>query len=38
MAEVLRNFPGYTVGSLLDEDAHELMLLRDILGAEFGRA
>jgi hypothetical protein len=38
MDEVLRRYPGYTIRTLLDEDAHELLTLRAILDPDFGKA
>jgi hypothetical protein len=32
MDAVLRRYPGYTVASLLEADAHELALLRELIG------
>lgn len=35
---MLTTFPGYTLSSLLDEDAYELMQLRALLDPDIGKA
>lgn len=38
MDSILRRYPGYTLSTLLAEDAHELMLLRELLDPDLGKA
>lgn len=35
---ILRMYPGYTLGTLLAEDAHELMTMRDLIDPDCGKA
>jgi hypothetical protein len=34
----LKEFPGYTLGSLLQEDAHALLQMRALLDPDLGKA
>jgi hypothetical protein len=36
--DVLRTYPGYTLSTLLDEDAHALFALRALVSPKLGEA
>jgi hypothetical protein len=36
--EILRTYPGYTLASVLDEDAHALFALRGLVNPNLGEA
>lgn len=35
---LLKEYPGYTLSTLLAEDAHELLLMRSLLDPDLGKA
>ena len=35
---ILKEYPGYTLRTLLEEDAHELLMMRRLLDPDLGKA